>query len=128
MALTMSAGLDTDQSLEMVGRLVNNAAMEQKIKQCRSMIGEGTSFSDALAETGIFTSMYSRMITIGYKTGSVDRVLEKISLGYEEEVDNRINNLITVLEPTLVIILSIVVCMILLSVMMPLMGIMSSIG
>ncbi|MFT3984941.1 MAG: type II secretion system F family protein [Lachnospiraceae bacterium] len=128
MALTMSAGLNTDQGLEMAGRLVDNAAMEQKVQKCRCLIGEGTSFSDALAETGIFTSMYSRMITIGYKTGSVDRVLEKIALSYEAEVDNRINNLITVLEPTLVILLSIVVCMILLSVMMPLMGIMSSIG
>lgn len=128
MALTMSAGLDTDQGLEMVGRLVDNAAMETKVQKCRSLIGKGASFSDALVETGIFTSMYSRMITIGYKTGSVDKVLEKIALGYEEEVDNRISNLITILEPTLVIILSIVVCMILLSVMMPLMGIMSSIG
>ncbi len=128
MALTMSAGLNTDHALEMVERLVDNTAMVQKVQQCRSLISVGTSFSDALVETGIFTSMYSRMITIGYKTGSVDKVLEKIALGYEEEVDNRINTLITILEPTLVILLSIVVCMILLSVMMPLMGIMSSIG
>lgn len=128
MALTMSAGLDTDESLAMVENLVDNATMEQKIQKCRTMMSEGTSFSDALVETGIFTSMYSRMVTIGYKTGSIDKVLEKIAAGYDEEVDNRISNLITVLEPTLVIILSIVVCMILLSVMMPLMGIMSSIG
>ena len=128
MSITMSAGLDTDQSLEMVERLVDNPAMEAKVSQCRALMEDGSSFSEALVETNIFTSMYSRMISIGYKTGSVDKVLEKIALGYEDEIDTKINQIITVLEPTLVIILSIIVCMILLSVMMPLMGIMSSIG
>ncbi len=128
MALTMSAGLDTDASLEMVKRLVDNKTMEDKIEKCREQIQEGASFAEALVTSEIFTSMYARMLTIGYKTGSIDKVLEKIADAYESEVDNRINSIITVLEPTLVIILSVVVCMILLSVMLPLMGIMSSIG
>ena len=128
MALTMSAGLDTDESLEMVSRLVDNASMQEKIEKCRALLTEGSSFSDALCDAGIFSAMYARMITVGYKTGSMDKVLEKIADGYEEEVDVRISNLISVLEPTLVIILSVVVCLILLSVMMPLMAIMSTIG
>lgn len=128
MALTMSAGLDTDASLEMVQRLVDNNAMAEKIETCRKSITEGSSFAEALVNAGIFTSMYGRMLTIGYKTGSIDKVLEKIADAYEDEVDQRINSIITVLEPTLVIILSVVVCLILLSVMLPLMGIMSSIG
>ena len=123
MALTMSSGLDTDQSLEMVSRLVDNAVMEGKINDCRAQIAEGTGFSEALVKAGIFSSMYSRMITIGYKTGSVEKVMAKIASGYEEEVDTRMSHLISVLEPTLVIILSVVVCMILLSVMLPLMAV-----
>ena len=123
MALTMSSGLDTDQSLEMVSRLVDNAVMERKINDCRAQIAEGTGFSEALVKAGIFSSMYSRMITIGYKTGSVEKVMAKIASGYEEEVDTRMSHLISVLEPTLVIILSVVVCMILLSVMLPLMAV-----
>lgn len=128
MALTMSAGLDTDQSLAMVAKLVDNDKMVQKIEVCKDKMSEGASFSEALNETGIFSSMYSRMINIGYKTGSVDKVLEKIANGYEQEVDDKISNMISVLEPTLVIILSVVVCLILLSVMLPLMAIMSGIG
>lgn len=128
MALTMSAGLDTDESLSMVSRLVDNPEMHKKLENCKNRIEEGKSLSDALCETGIFSSMYSRMITVGHKTGSVDKVLEKIADGYEQEVDDKITNLISVLEPTLVIILSVVVCLILLSVMLPLMAIMSGIG
>lgn len=128
MALTMSAGLDTDQSLSMVAKLVDNSEMEKKIEQCKDKMTEGASFSDALCQSGIFSSMYARMITVGYKTGSVDKVLEKIADGYEQEVDDKITNLISVLEPTLVIVLSVIVSLILLSVMLPLMAIMSGIG
>lgn len=128
MALTMNAGLDIDESLSMVENLVDNKSMQERIEKCKESMSVGTPFAEALCATGIFSSMYSRMITVGYKTGSVDKVLEKIADGYEQEVDDRITNMISVLEPTLVIILSVIVCMILLSVMLPLMAIMSGIG
>ena len=127
MALTMSSGLDTDQSLEMVSRLVDNSVMEKKINECRTLISSGTGFAEALVKVGIFSSMYSRMISIGYKTGSVEKVMAKIASGYEDEVDSRMSHLISVLEPTLVIILSVIVCLILLSVMLPLMAVIGSI-
>lgn len=128
LALTMSAGLDMEESLNMVESLVDNSALQAKIAKCREMMQDGYSLSDGLCDTEIFSNMYSRMITVGFKTGSVDQVLKKIADGYEEEVDERISNMISVLEPTLVIILSVVVCLILLSVMLPLMAVMSSIG
>ena len=128
MALTMSAGLDTDESLAMVSNLVDNSDMTDKIIKSKELMAEGRSFADALCETGIFSNMYSRMISVGFRTGSVDKVLEKIAVGYDEEVDEKMTNLISVLEPTLVIILSVVVSLILLSVMLPLMGVMGSIG
>ena len=68
------------------------------------------------------------MIAVSGKSGTVDKALEKIAGKYDEEVDTRISNIISILEPTLVIIFSIIVCMILLSVMLPLMSIMTSIG
>ena len=68
------------------------------------------------------------MVSIGFRTGSADSVLEKISVSYQEEADAKLQNLISMLEPTLVAILSILVGMILLSVMLPLVGIMSNIG
>lgn len=128
MALTMSAGLDTDESLAMVSNLVDNSDMTEKIAKSKELMTNGSSFADALCSAGIFSNMYSRMISVGFRTGSVDKVLEKIAVGYDEEVDEKMTNLISILEPTLVIILSVVVCLILLSVMLPLMGVMGSIG
>lgn len=133
MAITLSAGLETEKSLDLVERLVDNKEMNKKIQQCRHMMeGDETnipvSFSKALVASGIFNSMYSKMISIGFTTGSVDQVFRKIADSYDQEIEKNMNDTVSVLEPTLVILLSIVVCLILLSVIMPLMGIMSSIG
>ena len=67
-------------------------------------------------------------MTIGFQTGALDSVMHKIAARYEEETDRRLGALIAALEPTLVAILSIIVGMILLSVMLPLLGVMSAIG
>ncbi len=133
MAIMKAAGLDTDKSLDLAEQLVDNPKMLLKIKECRRLM-EGDnetmpiSFSESLAKTGIFSNMYSKMVNIGFKSGAVDKVFKKIANSYDEEIDNSMSNMLSILEPSLVIILSVIVCLILLSVIMPLMGIMSSIG
>ncbi|MBR5765855.1 MAG: type II secretion system F family protein, partial [Lachnospiraceae bacterium] len=128
MALTLNAGLRPEESLEMVATMVDNETISAKIANCLELVRQGHSFSASLVEAGIFNNLYSRMIAVSGKSGTVDKALEKIANKYDEEVDSRISNIISILEPTLVIVFSIIVCMILLSVMLPLMSIMTSIG
>ena len=128
MYLSLSSGLDTDQSLEMVSRLVDHPVIQEKIRNIQALILEGTSFADAVSQTNMFSGIYARMVSIGYKTGAMDDVMKQISAQYDEEIDSRMSDLVAKLEPTLVAILSIIVGLILLSVMLPLMGIMSNIG
>ncbi len=128
LALCLSSGLDTFGSLDMVKRLVNNAAMEEKIDTCKKAILEGDSFAQALVNAHIFNHLHSQMVGIGFRSGNIDTVLLRIADSYEKETDRKLQTIIAVLEPTLVIILSIIVGMILLSVILPLMGIMTSIG
>ena len=68
------------------------------------------------------------MAAIGYRTGTLDEVLARIADQYQEEVDSRIGRLVSILEPTLVAVLAVIVGAILLSVMLPLMSLMSGIG
>lgn len=128
MYLALASGLDTDQGLELAHSLVDNPHMQERINKCREHIRHGESFSNALLLSGIFSRTYSSMITIGYKTGSMDEVMEKVGIAYEKEVDDRLNRFISILEPTLVIILSLFIGLILISFLLPLLGIMSSIG
>ena len=68
------------------------------------------------------------MIAVGVKTGETDNILKKIADDYERKGEKKMNEIISVIEPTLVIILSLIVGLILLSVILPLMGIMSNLG
>ena len=128
MAMTLASGLDVDQSLDMATKLVDNPNTHAQIARCKELMLEGDSFSTALVKSDIFTGVYARMISVGFKTGSVDVIMKRISDMYDEEIQNRISGIISVLEPTLVAVLSTIMGMILLSVMMPLMGIMTSMG
>lgn len=127
MALTLSSGLNPERSLELTSALSDDPFFQQKIARCCQLSQEGTDLSEAFHEAGIFTGMYARMASLGQKTGSIDQSMKKIAGLYQEEIDAKMNHGLSILEPTLVILLSLIVGVILLSVMLPLMGIMSSI-
>ena len=126
MALTLASGLDPERSLELVGSLNDDPDFQKKLENCKERLAGSEELSTALTASGIFSGMYSRMIAIGGRTGSMDQVMKQIADLYQNEMDDKMNRAIAVLEPTLVIALSLVVGVILLSVMLPLMGILSS--
>lgn len=128
MALTISSGMDTYTSLDMVSALTEHTGMQKKIAECKEAIKQGANLSEALTGANIFSNLYARMVSVGFKTGSIDTVMNKIADHYDKETERKIRSIIAILEPTLVIILSVIVGFILLSVIFPLMGIMSSIG
>ena len=76
----------------------------------------------------MFDGMQNRMISVGFKAGQLDAVMEKMTQVYEDEVNTSIERLLSYIEPTLVAILSVIIGGILVSVMLPLTSIMSSIG
>ncbi len=128
MALSISAGLDTFASLRMVSDLVEHKKTEEKIEICKKAIERGDSFAEGLKEAEIFSNVNNRMVAVGFKTGETEQVLNKIADEYERKSEKKINNIVSVIEPTLVIILSLIVGLVLLSVILPLMGIMTTIG
>ena len=128
MFLALTSGMDTYRSLDMISEIVEHNEMQQKIEICRNELQKENNLPDALASAHIFTNLYSRMISVGFRSGSVDLVFKQIAKNYDEETEKQLNRIISIIEPTLVIILSLIVGMILLSVLLPLMGIMSSIG
>lgn len=128
MALAISSGMDTFTGLDMVSELTEHKNMQKKIAACKQAIEDGLNLSEALTSSGIFSNLYARMVAVGFRTGSIDAVMQKIADNYDRESEQKIKSVISILEPTLVIILSVIVGLILLSVIFPLMGIMSSIG
>ncbi|MEG0365266.1 MAG: type II secretion system F family protein [Coprobacillus sp.] len=125
MAIALSSGLNIDQSMDMAKQLVSHKDLKNKIDQAQEMLGT-TDIASSLCDAKVLTGMYARLIKIGYKTGGMDSILKDIADRYDNETNERITRLISIIEPTLVAVLSIMVGLILLSIMMPLIGIMSS--
>ncbi len=128
MSMAISSGLDTSQGLDLAERLVDNPYMKARITKCKEMVEEGFSFSDAILATKIFTKTYATLLNIGFRTGSLEKVMNKIFQEYEDNIDYEINRFVSRLEPALVIVLSVIIGFILLSFLLPLIGIMASIG
>lgn len=128
MALMLGSGMDVDSALDMTMEVVESNSIKAKIAEIKKHTDEGEGFAESIVKTGMFSSLYGKMIMVGFKTGSLDSVMERIAHHYEEDTNRRINSLVAAIEPTLVAVMSLVVGMILLSVMLPLMGIMSAIG
>ena len=114
--------------LNLVSKLLEHKKTEKKVEICKERLLEGDNFAEALKEAAIFSNVNNRMVAVGFKTGEIDKVMTKIADEYEKKAERKINEIISVIEPTLVIILSIIVGLILLSVILPLMGIMTTIG
>ncbi len=128
MAMMLSSGYDTDQAMELAPKVVSNDLIANKILQVRQQTAEGKSFTEAIIQAELFPGIYGRMVSVGTRVGSLDTVMTKLAELYNEEADRSINRAVSLIEPVLVGILSVIIGAILLSVMLPLVGIMSSIG
>lgn len=126
MSMTLSSGMDINQALEVAGGLVASPRLQQKLQKCAGELENTSDIGAAISASGIFTGLYGRMVVLAAKTGNLEQVMEKAAATYQDEADEEIQGLIAVVEPTLVIVLSIVVGLILMSVMLPLLNIMTS--
>lgn len=126
MAMGLAAGLDFDRSLELSESVVTDKKMLSKISACREKIHAGESTGKVLAEAGIFTNVQAQMLTIGLRTGSAEAVMHELAARTGNELADLTDIKLSKIEPTLVIIMSLLVGAILLTVMLPLMSIMAT--
>ena len=128
-SMALRSVMDYDGAFSLAGLLVEkDERMKEKMVRCKKSMEEGENLSGALADAGIMTGLNARMLYIAERTGEMDQALAKIAAQMDEEASARIQNMVLAVEPALVVLLSVLVGGILLSVMVPLMGILSSIG
>ena len=128
LSLLLESGYDLDTALTLLPTIVESHPVARRIESCRMAMAEGASFAEGVEKSGLFPGMYSRILAIGFRAGALDSASRKISDIYEEEIDRSIASAVSFIEPMLVALLCIVIGVILLSIMLPLTGIMSGIG
>ena len=124
-SLGIRSGLSPELCVELAGAVVTQTEIREKLASIQKQLAEGYGFTEAITESGLFKAMELRLISLGFQAGASDEVMEKLAEQYEDKSTDSVSHIVSILEPTIVIVLSILVGLVLLSVMMPLLGLLS---
>jgi type IV pilus assembly protein PilC len=116
----ISSGVPILEGLDITARTAGNAVVERALQQVRKSLEEGKSLTEPLKESEVFPGMVTQMIAVGEQTGAMDAMLQKIADFYEEEVDAAVKDLLTALEPIMIVFLGVVVGGVVISMYLPL--------
>src|SRR5690349_11561646 len=116
----ISSGVPILEGLDITAKTAGNAVIEKALGLVRKALEQGKNLADPLKETNVFPGMVTQMIGVGEQTGAMDAMLQKIADFYEEEVDAAVKDLLTALEPIMIVFLGLVVGGVVVSMYLPL--------
>jgi type IV pilus assembly protein PilC len=105
LATLIASGVPILDGLEITARTAGNSIVEDAIMAVRKAVESGLTLAQPLKESGVFPPMVVQMIGVGEQTGALDAMLSKIADFYEEEVDQAVANLLTLMEPVMIVFL-----------------------
>jgi type IV pilus assembly protein PilC len=105
----VSSGVPILDALSITSRTTGNRVVEEAIIEARSSIAQGKTIAEPLIESKVFPPMVCQMIAVGETTGALDSMLSKIADFYDDEVDNMVANLMSLLEPAVILFLGVVI-------------------
>jgi len=104
-----AAGVPLVEALESVAGATGNIVYEKGVLEMRDEVSTGQRLQQAMENTGLFPNMVIQMIAVGEESGSLDEMSSKVADFYEEDVDNAVDNLSSLLEPMIMAILGVLV-------------------
>jgi len=105
----VSSGVPILDALMITARTAGNKVVEKAIFGARQSIASGKTIAEPLTESKVFPPMVCQMIAVGETTGALDNMLQKIADFYEDEVDNMVANLMSLMEPAVILFLGVVI-------------------
>jgi type IV pilus assembly protein PilC len=116
----LKAGVPALEALDIVATSSGNALIEKAVLHVKAKVREGRTFAEPMKEMGnVFPVLIVQMVEVGEQTGALDEMLERVSEFYNGEVDQTVDNLASILEPFLVIIMGVVVGSIIICLYLP---------
>src|SRR5215472_10565173 len=116
----ISSGVPILEGLDITAKTSGNAVIERALFAVRRSLEEGKSLTEPLKDSAVFPGMVTQMISVGEQTGAMDAMLQKIADFYEDEVDAAVKDLLTALEPIMIVFLGLVVGGVVISMYLPL--------
>lgn len=109
LSTTFAAGVPLVEALDSVSGATGNVVFRNAVNKIKQDVSSGTQLNFSMRTTGVFPSMAIQMAAIGEESGSLDAMLDKVASYYEEEVDNAVDNLTTLMEPMIMAVLGVLV-------------------
>lgn len=128
LSVTLRSGMNLEEGFSLAQHLVLSRQVEKQMVMCGQVMHAGEPFADAVGKAGLFTGIQGQLIRMGQQAGRLDEMLQRIGAECGEEADDRIDGMLAKLEPGLIVVLSAAVGGMLLLVMLPLIGILSSLS
>ena len=105
----VKSGVPILQAMETVAQTSGNKVIETAIMEARESIREGERIAEPLKRSGVFPPMVTQMIAVGEETGNMDTMLHKIADFYDQEVEQAIKGLTSMIEPIVIVIMGVVI-------------------
>ncbi len=109
LATTFAAGVPLVEALESVAGATGNVVYRNAVLKVKEEVSSGTQLNFSMRSTGVFPSMAIQMTAIGEESGALDTMLDKVATYYEDEVDNAVDGLTSLLEPLIMAVLGVLV-------------------
>lgn len=124
----LGGGIPLVQALDIAQRSMTNRHLAAELGEVREQVREGQSFAGALLARGMVPSVAIKMVEVGESTGALKEMLDSLADFYDEEIETDVGRFITVIEPTLLVVMGVVIAVVVLALYMPLFELSSVIG
>lgn len=115
----VASGVPILEALDICGRTAGNKVIENAVNKVRDAISEGRTIAEPLMESKVFPDMVCQMISVGEATGALDVMLNKVADFYEEEVDQAVENMTSMIEPIIIVGLGVIIGGLVIAMYMP---------
>lgn len=123
----LASGVSIIEAMEITAKTAGNLVISRAINKSVLAIAEGDTITGPLKESGVFPPMVTQMISVGEKTGGLDEMLNKIADFYDEEVDEAVTALTSIIEPVIIVFMGVVIGGILIAMYLPMFDIIGKI-
>ncbi|WAW15237.1 type II secretion system F family protein [Peptostreptococcus equinus] len=127
LSILISSGVNLEQSIDILCSISKERYIKDRLNITKNNIKRGQKLSSSLAISGVFPNLFISMIVIGENTGTIEENLLGISKYYEESLDIELNNFIKIIEPAMIIIIGLVIGIVMISILSPMLDLISTI-
>ncbi len=115
-------------ALDIVKRIVQNVILEDAVDEARKAVRRGQDLATPLRESGLFPPILVHMVALGERSGQLEKMLMRVADASEEDAQNKVDTLMALLEPTIIVVMAVFVAFLVLALLLPILDMSQGLG